>query len=514
MFKYPSFHCSKSSSPERDNDHVNSRLSESDYSQRGGNRDVEEEMETSTYLRNISRRQRVLLQEMLSRPIGGDLRIDDVDRSKDDLLRERVDLVQEMEDINREEDNGLSPKGRYRDKGNSFINTSSPVQNVPGKKRKSRNLSVEIREWLNHEVMDHSFEEYDERFQHPNASPRKSERQDSNTGESLYTAYCQLQAKYKILEQKYADSLVNHEDELRRIRAESAEMDELHARTEQEKKELISQVKQNRECAEKYNAKIKSVSENQRILREMVLDHETCTKKSNRDLKERRFWDEVATAEVLERSLPRPGYPIPRPINPTSELVEARRLLKEAQSQAHNLENVAERLEKANVKLLARCKSLGHEQKRNKVQLMGAVRRIKWLLGMKAQLSKNLEEKTVYCQKLETKLLALHAALKSKSAKSPKRHPSRNPGVVSPPFKKITIPIRREIKKANELDEDTDLSIGELMIKRPQKYHSERLSLEAKELQSYGNKEFSVDEIEAYLKDIEQNEEADDSTMS
>jgi len=140
----------------------------------------------------------------------------------------------------------------------------------------------------------------------------------------------------------------------------------------------------------------------------------------------RPMWEKLATEEVLEASCPPESFPVPtRPRGLVTEverletrLKEAENKLKKANFESGELRREKLILEKEGTQSLMEARE---RLKQHEPQLMGAMRRINWLVGEKAKLEEKAEGAEEYSRRLEKKLIEKEGEVQrlKKASKAP-----------------------------------------------------------------------------------------------
>jgi hypothetical protein len=166
--------------------------------------------------------------------------------------------------------------------------------------------------------------------------------------------------------------------------------------------------------AQQAEERVGALEKNSDTLRRLMMDYLSQPAQNSaarRTLTEKSFWDKLATPELLQKSEPPKSFPMRENLHP-AQLVEFQQM----KSQLHQTRSQVKKLLYELEQTSAKCRKLESERikerkevkssiTRQQQQLVGAVRRIAYLVDERGKDRLELEKKELYVQRLEARLL-------------------------------------------------------------------------------------------------------------
>eukprot|EP00698_Gefionella_okellyi_P001282 TRINITY_DN1120_c0_g2_i1.p1 TRINITY_DN1120_c0_g2~~TRINITY_DN1120_c0_g2_i1.p1 ORF type:complete len:442 (+),score=126.18 TRINITY_DN1120_c0_g2_i1:1926-3251(+) len=170
-----------------------------------------------------------------------------------------------------------------------------------------------------------------------------------------------------------------------------------------------------RDAASVAETRATDLENNTKVLRTLVVNHYCTPSGGTRSVVEKKFWDQIATPEVLAASQPPADFPLEMATDLSTELTKSKARVQQQTAKIKNLTAQLARLETDFSELKAKRsvnKDVRIQLRKQQTQLMGSVRRIKWLVGQQKQMHSQVTDKDQYISKLEAQLLSLTEKLK------------------------------------------------------------------------------------------------------
>ena len=151
----------------------------------------------------------------------------------------------------------------------------------------------------------------------------------------------------------------------------------------------------------------------------------------------RRFWDRIATPRLLRESEPPDNFPIQQrqPIARVVELENLQTKLKLSKAECLKFKHYASRMLDTHTRLREELRTVqrdsGRQLRKQQSQLMGAVRRIHYLVQEKSKLQSKLDDRDRYLKKVEAQLLRQRQQLRSAASRA--NTPAASPRVSKTP---------------------------------------------------------------------------------